>query len=154
MKFLARRYEHVSWERLVSGPGLLRLHEFLVGYREVASPSDHAAHPPGREPEDITESALAGRCPICVEALDLFVELYGAEAGNLALKVMARGGLYVGGGIAPQIVDKLTGPLFISAFLAKGRMRPLLAAVPVRVILNERTALQGAARYAADFLDG
>lgn len=101
----------------------------------------------------ITESAMAERCPLCVEVLDLFIELYGAEAANLALKVMATGGVYLGGGIAPKIVEKLKGPTFIEAFLAKGRMRPLLEAIPVRVIMREGTALVGAARYAAELED-
>jgi glucokinase len=86
---------------------------------------------------------------LCVQALDLFVALYGAEAGNLALTLLATGGVYLGGGIAPKILPKLKDPIFLNAFLTKGRMRPLLEAMPVRVILNDRTALFGAARYAA-----
>ena len=93
-------------------------------------------------------AALTGTCPLCVHALDLFVSIYGAEAGNLALKVMATGGVFVGGGIAPKIIAKLRETLFIKAFTAKGRLRPLLEAMPVRVILNDKTALLGAARYA------
>lgn len=151
LEYLAERYGHVSWERVVSGPGLVSLHDFLVEYRRFELPADHDVPDP-EAPEAITESAVAARCPVCVEALDLFVELYGAEAGNLALKIMAGGGLYVGGGIAPKIIEVLRGPAFVEAFLAKGRMRPFLETVPLRVILNERTALQGAARYAANFL--
>jgi glucokinase len=83
-----------------------------------------------------------------VQALDLFVSIYGAEAGNLALKVMATGGVFVGGGIAPKIIAKLKETTFVEAFTAKGRLRPLLEAMPVRVILNDKTALLGAARYA------
>jgi glucokinase len=84
-----------------------------------------------------------------VQALDLFVTLYGAEAGNLALKVMATGGMFVGGGIAPKIIDKLTEPTFMQAFRAKGRLQPLLEAIPVRVILNDQAGLYGAACCAA-----
>jgi glucokinase len=96
----------------------------------------------------ISQAALAGRSALCTQALDLFVSLYGAEAGNLALKVMATGGLYVGGGIAPKIIRKLQDSTFMQAFTAKGRMQPLLEAMPVRVILNDRAVLFGAARYA------
>lgn len=151
LEYLSERFEHVSWERVVSGPGLVSLHDFLVEHRRFKLPADHDVPDP-EAPEAITESAMAGRCPVCVEALELFVQLYGAEAGNLALKIMARGGLYIGGGIAPKIIEVLKEPPFIEAFLAKGRMRPLLEAMPVRVILNERTALQGAARFAAKLL--
>jgi glucokinase len=97
----------------------------------------------------ISNSALAGRDELCVETLQRFVRLYGAEAGNLALKAMSRGGLYLGGGIAPKILPLLRDGAFIEAFLSKGRMRPLLEAMPVRVILNDRAALLGAALRAA-----
>jgi len=96
----------------------------------------------------ITENALAGKSSLCTQALDLFVSLYGAEAGNMALKVMATGGVYLGGGIAPKIIAKLRDPVFMNAFTAKGRMRPLLQSIPVRVILNPKVALIGAARHA------
>jgi glucokinase len=97
----------------------------------------------------IANAGLQGRCELCVQALDLFVSAYGAEAGNLALKMMSAGGVFVGGGIAPKIIQKLKGPAFMAAFTAKGRMKPLLEAMPVRVIMQEKTALLGAARYAA-----
>lgn len=97
----------------------------------------------------ITEAALSERDELCVEALDWFVRLYGAEAGNLALKVMSRGGLYLGGGIAPKILPRLQKGGFLNSFFNKGRMRPLLEAMPVRIILNERAALYGPALYAS-----
>ncbi len=103
------------------------------------------------DPDAVTESALAGRCLVCVAAIGLLVEMYGAEAGNLALKMMATGGLYVAGGLAPRIIGQLQAPPFMRAFLDKGRMRPVLEAIPVRVIVNERLGLLGAARYAAYF---
>jgi glucokinase len=96
----------------------------------------------------ISKAALDGRSELCAWALDLFASLYGAEAGNLALKTMATGGLFVGGGIAPKIVSKLTDGTFMQAFTDKGRMRSYLEAIPVRVILNDETALLGAAHYA------
>jgi len=98
----------------------------------------------------ITRAGLAGECELCVHALDWYVSLYGAEAGNLALKMMATGGVYIGGGIAPRIIEKLKKPVFLDAFLAKGRMRPLLESIPVRVIMKDTTALLGAARLAAN----
>jgi glucokinase len=102
----------------------------------------------GDAPAAIARAALAGNCPLCAQALDLFVSLYGAEAGNLALRTLATGGIYVGGGIAPKIIDRLKGPAFMLAFTAKGRLSPLLETIPVRVILNDRTALFGAGRCA------
>ena len=150
LRYLQGLYGHVSWERVVSGMGLLDLHDFLRGYRKVAVPqwledemreSDAAAA--------ISNAALGGEDDLCIETLEIFVQLYGAEAGNLALKSMSRGGLYVGGGIAPKILPLLQRETFIRAFLRKGRMRPLLEAMPVRVILNDRVALYGPALSAA-----
>jgi glucokinase len=97
----------------------------------------------------ISQHAIDGKSLLCIQALEIFVSLYGAEAGNLALKLMATGGVYLGGGIAPKIIQKLKEPEFMNAFTAKGRMRPLLQDVPVQVIMNPKTALLGAARHAA-----
>ena len=96
----------------------------------------------------ISQAALERACELCVQALDIFTAIYGSEAGNLALRALARGGLYVGGGIAPRIRTKLVDGVFLSAFVAKGRMMPLLETIPVRVILNDQAGLLGAARYA------
>ena len=89
---------------------------------------------------------MESKCPLCEQALDLFVSIYASEAGNLALKMMALGGVYLGGGIAPKMLPKLAGPLFMQSFVAKGRMQHLLESIPVRVIMNDNAALQGAAR--------
>ena len=94
-------------------------------------------------------AALANEAEICVQTLDLFVSVYGAEAGNLALRAKSVGGLYVGGGIAPKILAKLTDGTFIRAFVDKGRYREFVADIPVQVVLNDRAALRGAAYYAA-----
>ena len=136
-----------------------------LGVQQVLRSADrpNAAEPPAVPPpladatrpgEGDPAAAISGaaqqqRDAICVEALGLFVHLYGAEAGNLALKIMATGGLYIGGGIAPKILQQLQNGSFIDAFCNKGRMRNLLERIPVRVILNDETALQGAAAYAA-----
>src|SRR5262249_36787180 len=96
----------------------------------------------------ISSAAQRGDVPLCSETLDLFMALYGSEAGNLALKIMATGGLYIGGGIAPKNLDKIKDGTFMKHFVAKGRMQPVLEAMPVKVILNQKTALIGAARCA------
>lgn len=150
LQYLQQRHRHVSWERVVSGMGLLSMHEFLRLYRQAAAPQwliEEMKN--GDAAAVITNAALSGRDEICVETLHRFVRLYGAEAGNLALKVMSRGGLYLGGGIAPKILPLLQDGIFLDAFLNKGRMRPLLEAMPVRVILNDRAALLGSALRAA-----
>ena len=97
----------------------------------------------------ISAAALARECELCVKTLDLFTAIYGATAGNIALMLMATGGIYVGGGIAPKIIEKLKDGTFIGAFLDKGRFARLLATIPVRVIMNDKTALFGSARVAA-----
>lgn len=149
--YLNGKFGHVSWERVLSGPGFFNLYDFLKesgrgreipAIRERMNTEDPAAV--------ISSVGLSGECGLCRDALELFVSLYGAEAGNLALRSLSFGGLYVGGGIAPKIARKLVEGGFMKAFLAKGRMAPLLAGIPVRVVLNEKTALLGAARYAAE----
>jgi glucokinase len=144
-----REFGHVSYERVLSGPGLREVYEFL---RDVKGGQEPAwlrqAMLRGDPSAAISSAGLEARCELCVKALDMFVSFYGAEAGNLALKTMAIGGVYVGGGIAPRIIRKLQSPLFMAAFTAKGRMRPLMKAMPVRVIMKETTALLGAARAA------
>src|SRR5213595_1032854 len=96
----------------------------------------------------ISGAGVQGKCPLCEQAVGLFVSIYGAEAGNLALKILAIGGIYLGGGIAPKLLPKLAGPLFMQAFVSKGRMQSLLESIPVKVITNESIALLGAARCA------
>ncbi|MFQ5643979.1 MAG: glucokinase [Thiogranum sp.] len=151
LHYLQQRYDHVSWERVISGRGLVDLHAFLAEHRRLETPawlSEEMRN--GDSAAAISRAAQAGRCPVCSEALDLFVRLYGVEAGNHALKIMATGGVYIGGGIAPRILDRLKGENFLRGFRSKGRMEALLRSMPVRVILNEHTALYGAALYAAD----
>ncbi|WP_435626741.1 glucokinase [Candidatus Ferrigenium straubiae] len=148
--YLKQQFGHVSWERVVSGMGLLNLYQFLCLHRRTEIPrwlSEEMQS--GDAAAAIADAALSGRDEICAETMNWFVRLYGAEAGNLALKVMSKGGLYVGGGIAPKILPLLQKGAFLGAFLNKGRMRPLLEAMPVRVILNDRAALFGAALRAA-----
>jgi glucokinase len=144
--WLAIRFGHVSWERLVSGPGLENIFDFL---NERAATPDRAAL--DAETDDRAAAiaqAAAGGCPLCTRALGVFVELYGAEAGNLALKMMATGGLYLGGGIAPKLLPKLQQGGFLARFRAKGRFEALMESIPVRVITHPHAALLGAAGVA------
>ena len=145
---LRRRYGQVSWERLVSGPGLVDIHAFLLAHHGVPSPGWLSA---GTEPAAAISGA-ADQDPIARQAVLLFVRLYGSEAGNLALKHLATGGLYIGGGIAPKLLDWLRAPAFLEAFNDKGKMAPLMRRIPVTVILNDRTALLGPARYLVQLL--
>ena len=150
LRYLKERHTHVSWERVVSGPGLVMLHDFLCRQDAATPPGWLQAEMQSGDPAAaITAAALSGRDARCVAALELFVHLYGVEAGNLALKILATGGFYIGGGIAPKILPSLASGSFMAAFCAKGRMRSLLEQMPVRVILNDRTALFGPAIVAA-----
>lgn len=145
-RWLHRRYGHVSWERVLSGPGLVNIYTFLreVEHRDE-TPGLAEAMRSGDAAAAIGNAALDGSSELAAAALDLFVVLYGAEAGNLALKMKATRGVWVGGGIAPKILPRLKRPGFLEAFHDKGRFRTFLEAVPVRVILNDQTALRGAA---------
>jgi len=150
MTILARlmaRYGHISWERVVSGPGLRDVYDTL----DVPEAPEVAARVAGAEDASATiaELALAGTSARCVGALDVFVSAYGAEAGNVALKALATAGVYVGGGIAPKILPKLADGTFVRAFTRKGRFSEWLARIPVKVILDPATALHGAAAYLA-----
>jgi glucokinase len=149
LRFLEARFGHVSYERIISGPGLVNVYEFLRdsgGGKE--SPELAAKLAKGDAPAEISRAALDDSCPLAAKALDLWISVYGAEAGNLALKVMATGGLFLAG-ISPKVLTKLKSPLFMQAFLDKGRLRRLLESIPVQLVTNEKTGLLGAARCAA-----
>ncbi len=150
LRYLAARFGHVSYERIVSGPGLVNVYHFFRDTHRGEEPAwftEELAH--GDAAATISRAAISGKTALAEHALDLWISIYGAEAGNLALKLMATGGIYLGGGIAPKLVTRLAGPLFMQAFLSKGRMQPLLESIPVKVITNDKIALFGAARYAA-----
>jgi glucokinase len=150
LRYLLGRFEHVSYERVLSGPGLHNLYQFLRDTGRGEEPTWLAEQiARGDPPAAISKSALEGTSEICVQALDIFVSLYGAEAGNLALKMLSTGGAYVGGGIAPKIIRKLSSTVFMKSFTAKGRIGGVLKEIPVRVITNDKTALLGAGRVAA-----
>lgn len=147
--YLRAEHGRVSYERVVSGPGLVSIYRFLRDTGSLAEDPDLTAAMNAGDPGAvITTAALAQSCPLCSKALDIFVTVYGAESGNAALRFLATGGVYLGGGIAPRIIEKLRGPGFMGAFTAKGRLSSLVESIPVKVILNDRTALLGAGRAA------
>ncbi|MBD0372128.1 MAG: glucokinase [Pyrinomonadaceae bacterium] len=151
LRYLLTLKHRISYERILSGPGLVNVYNFFKARGLAEEPewlrleieaSDDAAR-------TISQTALSNRAEICVKALELFVSIYGAQAGNLALTVKATGGVFVGGGIAPKIIEKLTDGRFIEAYKDKGRLSPLVENAPVAVIMEPRTALIGAGSYAA-----
>lgn len=148
---LRERFGHASWERVVSGPGLLNVYGFLAA-RNPAGEQDSVRNEiesSDDAPAVVSRHGADGTDPLCARALAIFVSALGALAGNLALTLEAYGGVYIAGGIAPQIVDALRDGLFLEAFHAKGRLSSLLEAIPVRVVLDETIGLKGAARVAA-----
>ena len=151
LRFLKQKYNgRISFERIVSGMGMRSIYEFLRDVRGIEEPAWLAKKIAAVEDANsvITEMGLSAKSELCEKTLDMFVSAYGAEAGNLALKVLSVGGLYVGGGIAPRIIEKLKDGTFIRAFTDKGRLSQLLINMPVRIILESRAALMGAAAYA------
>jgi glucokinase len=152
LRFLESRFGHVSYERVLSGPGLVNVYEFLRDAGLAKESPELAAQVAAGDPHPaaaISKAAMDGSSQLAEKALDIWISVYGAEASNLALKVMATGGLFLTGGISPKILTKLKGPVFMESFLYKGRLRPLLESIPVRVVTNEKAGLLGAARCAA-----
>ena len=158
---LIRVYGRVENENVLSGPGLLNLYQFThdaFGSEPYLTPSSTMPDrlcagigdvpDPADLPSRISQSAMGRRCPACVEALEMFVSAYGAEAGNLALRTVATAGVYVGGGIAPRVLPALRTGAFMAAFRAKAPMDQLVSRVPVAVILNSKAGLLGAAVHA------
>jgi glucokinase len=143
-RHLASIYGHVSYERVVSGAGLAEIYRFLRG----------PEYGPAPDPALVTAEAAVDPRSIGAKALDVFASVYGARAGNVALAFNATGGVFLGGGIAPRMVARLRSGAFMRAFTDKGRLSPLMRRIPVRIVLNDRTALLGAARIAADEQSG
>ncbi|MFH1674964.1 MAG: glucokinase [Pseudomonadota bacterium] len=146
-QWMRRGQPHVSVERILSGPGLVQIYDFLKTKEKWTEPTEVDQAPLREKARVISELALNTKNKLCEKALDLFVSICGAEAGNFALKGMTIGGIYLGGGIAPKILDRLKHETFMRAFTDKGRFSTFLSHIPVKVILNERTALLGAALY-------
>ena len=139
----------VSWERVVSGLGIKNIYAFLRDVEKIDEPHWLRDRMKAEDPNAVIgQCAEDGSSFLCFETMKIFVSAYGAEAGNIALKVLATGGMYLGGGIAPKIIKTLQNGFFTQAFLDKGRLSPLLQSIPVRVILDDTCALLGAAAYA------
>jgi glucokinase len=148
--FLRKERGHVSWERVLSGLGMQNLYRFFrhrSGVEEPAWLKERLAK--GDLNAVVSNAGIAGEDDVCTETVDAFIRNYGAEAGNLGLKMLSVGGMYIGGGIAPKMLSKMQSDVFFGAFCHKGRLSPVLEAMPIHVILNPKTALQGAAWYAA-----
>jgi glucokinase len=153
LRFLEAEFGHASYERVLSGPGLSNIYRFVRVRSRIDEPAwlveQFAA---GDRAAAIGEAALAGRDPVCVHAMSMFCDIYGSEAANLALKMLALGGVFLGGGIAPKILPMLTQGGFMLGFLSKGRLNEILSRIEVRVVLNPAAALLGAAHCAAAML--
>jgi glucokinase len=149
LRYLRREFGHVSYERVLSGPGLFNIYRFLRETGHAPEPEWLAQRLRGGDPSPvIAEVGLADGHPLCSTALDVFIGIYGAEAANLALTVVAHGGVYIGGGIAPKLRARLANGSFITAFREKGRFADLLETIPVYLVMEPRTALLGAAHVA------
>jgi len=153
LRYLRTSYLHISFERVLSGDGLHTIYQFLrdtkqnepTWFAEQLLTGDPAAL--------ISEAGLKGKPDICVQALDLFVSILAGEAGNIALKGLTTGGIYIGGGIAPHILPKLREARFLQAFVSKGRYKRLLSTIPIQVILNDKAALLGSASFGLQLLE-
>lgn len=153
-RFLHAKFGHVSYERILSGPGLVNVYHFLRDTGRGSEPAwlaEEFAH--GDPGAVISRFALNGRSPLCEHALDLFIDVYGAEAGNCALRFMALDGVFIAGGIAPKILPKFSDPRFLAAFTEKGRLNKLLESIPVSVVTNEKVGLLGSAHYATAIVE-
>lgn len=148
LQYLLPLFGHVSYERILSGAGLVKIFEYLASGRENSGSQLLQAMRAGDPAAAISEYGLDGRDPVAHRALDLFVAIYGAQAGNLALTGLATGGVYVAGGIAPKIIARLRQGGFVNAFNDKGRFAPLMRRMPVRVVMNQKVGLSGAALVA------
>jgi glucokinase len=150
LSYLRKDYGHVSWERVLSGMGMGNLYRFFRQRSGTPEPDWLTEQfRTGDLGAVVSQAAMKNLDPVCVETLNCFTRNYGAEAGNLALKMLALGGVYIGGGIAPKMLPMMQSATFLDAFYHKGRLSPLLQTIPVYVILNDKTALQGAAWFAA-----
>lgn len=150
LRYLIEEFGHVSFERVVSGPGIHHLYRFLVDMRlEEENPEVRNAFTLADPPQVISRLALDGKDIVSERAVDWFLSLYGSEAGNLALKFLAVGGVYLGGGIAAHLRSLFPKSDFVTSFVSKGRFEPLLAEIPIKIILNPETPLLGCVQYLA-----
>jgi glucokinase len=151
LRFLTRRHKRVSYERILAGAGLHAVYDYLVDAKFAPENPQVKAEMEKEDPAAVvSEYGLSKKDPLCEKALDMFTAIYGAEAGNLALKIIASGGVYVTGGIAPKNIDKMTDGTFMDAYTTKGRFSNLVASFPVRVVMNKNVGLLGAAAAALE----
>ena len=150
LRYLLKKHDRVSYERVLSGPGIKSIYEFLRDTKRAEEPKglEEQMKAAKDQPALISQLALENKAPICEQTLDMFVSVYGGEAGNCALKFMSTGGMYIGGSIAAKILPKMKDAAFLMAFREKGRMQNLLEEMPVKVVLNDDAGLLGAARSA------
>jgi len=148
-QYLRKKYEHVSCERILSGPGIKNIYDFLRDAGKAEEPDwlkKQMSEAPDA-PALISQLALAKKAAICDQTLNVFVGVYGSTTGNCALNFLATGGVFIGGNIAAKNVPRMQDPIFMKAFLGKGRMSALLADIPVKIVLNDDSGIIGAARY-------
>ncbi len=148
-QYLRKKHDHVSCERILSGPGLKNIYDFLRDAGKAEEPAwlqKQMSEAPD-QPALVSQLALEHKAAICDQALNIFVGVYGSETGNCALNFMATGGVFIGGNIAAKIVPRMQDPVFMNSFLNKGRMRTLLADMPVKIVLNDDAGIIGAAQY-------
>ncbi len=150
LRFLIKRHGRVSYERIVSGAGIRAVYDYLVDRGDAPNPEATARFAAEDDAAVISELGLANRCGVCAKALDMFCAIYGAEAGNLALQIIATGGVYVTGGIGPKNVAKLRDGTFHTAYTTKGRFSGLVRSIPVRLVMNKHVGLMGAAAAAIE----
>lgn len=147
-RYLFAKFGHASYERVLSGPGLYNIYQF---YKEIMGRSEPnwLAEELGQDDpaKVIAKNALNQKSELCIDTLNLFVSILGSEVGNCALKFMAKGGIYLGGGIPPKILPKLKESIFFEGFVDKGRFRDLLETIPIHVILDDKASLKGAAHF-------
>lgn len=149
LRYLRSQFLHVSYERILSGPGLHAIYEYVRDTKKNEPTWLAEKIKAGDPAAEIAEAGLKGQADIAKQTLDLFASIYGAEAGNLALKALSLDGVYVAGGMAPKLIKKLQDGTFMKAFINKGRYKRLLGNMPVKVVMNQQTALLGAASVAA-----
>jgi glucokinase len=149
LAYLQKKYGRISYERLLSGPGIKNIYDFLRDARKADEPQwlkDQIAAAPD-PPAVISQLAQEGKAAICDQTLSIFVSIYGAETGNCALNFLSTGGIFIGGSVAAKNVPKMKDPIFMESFLDKGRMVDLLKEIPVTIVLNDDSGIIGAARY-------
>jgi glucokinase len=147
--YLQKRYGRISCERILSGPGIKNIYDFLRDSHKAEEPEwlrtqmSAAPDPPAL----ISQMALECKSTICDQTLSIFVSVFGAETGNCALNFMSTGGIFIGGSIAAKIIRKMNDPVFLESFLDKGRMGTILKDMPVKIVANDDSGMIGAARY-------